>query len=167
MASAVMLACASQAASFIWGFDNGEIEGPGSAYNIEGFLDGGYAVLYIGGVEVARATQDLESFKFGSFNLDSPATSDLVNNFTGPSDFVAQAYTLVLRTDDDAFEVVYNGTSAYETVVGMGTTSYVASFTTNSAITADSWSSVAVPEPTSGLLLLLGMAGLALRRKQA
>jgi hypothetical protein len=25
----------------------------------------------------------------------------------------------------------------------------------------------AVPEPTSGLLLLLGMAGLALRRKQA
>jgi hypothetical protein len=35
---------------------------------------------------------------------------------------------------------------------------------------AGSWSTVgavAVPEPTSGLLLLLGMAGLALRRKQA
>ena len=29
------------------------------------------------------------------------------------------------------------------------------------------WQSAAVPEPTSGLLLLLGMAGLALRRKRA
>ena len=31
---------------------------------------------------------------------------------------------------------------------------------------AANWSSAAVPEPTSGLLLLLGVAGLALRRKQ-
>ena len=29
------------------------------------------------------------------------------------------------------------------------------------------WTSTGVPEPTSGLLLLLGMAGLALKRKQA
>lgn len=29
------------------------------------------------------------------------------------------------------------------------------------------WSAAAVPEPTSGLLLLLGMAGLALKRKRA
>lgn len=33
--------------------------------------------------------------------------------------------------------------------------------------TVGKWSAAAVPEPTSGLLLLLGMAGLALRRKQA
>ena len=32
---------------------------------------------------------------------------------------------------------------------------------------ASAWTSVAAPEPTSGLLLLLGMAGLALRRKRA
>ena len=30
-----------------------------------------------------------------------------------------------------------------------------------------SWTAVTVPEPTSGLLLLLGMAGLALKRKRA
>lgn len=30
-----------------------------------------------------------------------------------------------------------------------------------------SWTSTAVPEPTSGLMLLLGMAGLALRRRRA
>ena len=32
---------------------------------------------------------------------------------------------------------------------------------------ATAWSTAAVPEPTSGLLMLLGMAGLALRRKRA
>ena len=36
---------------------------------------------------------------------------------------------------------------------------------TSAAATA--WSTAAVPEPTSGLLLLLGMAGLALKRKRA
>ena len=33
--------------------------------------------------------------------------------------------------------------------------------------TADNWKAVAVPEPTSGLLLLLGVAGLALKRRRA
>ena len=37
----------------------------------------------------------------------------------------------------------------------------------NLATNAGSWTSSAVPEPTSGLLMLLGMAGLALRRKRA
>ena len=32
---------------------------------------------------------------------------------------------------------------------------------------ATSWQAAAVPEPTSGLLMLLGMAGLALRRRRA
>ena len=33
--------------------------------------------------------------------------------------------------------------------------------------TATAWSTAAVPEPTSGLLMLLGIAGLALRRRRA
>ena len=32
---------------------------------------------------------------------------------------------------------------------------------------ASNWQTAAVPEPTSGLLMLVGLAGLALRRKRA
>ena len=32
---------------------------------------------------------------------------------------------------------------------------------------ATSWQTAAIPEPTSGLLMLLGMAGLALSRRRA
>ena len=49
------------------------------------------------------------------------------------------------------------------TLKGTGNTTL--SFQT--AISNASWSAAAVPEPTSGLLMLLGMAGLALRRKRA
>ena len=38
---------------------------------------------------------------------------------------------------------------------------------TNTMTTAAGWYTATVPEPTSGLLMLLGMAGLALRRRRA
>ena len=67
-------------------------------------------------------------------------------------------------------DVAANATYAYVSDVqsismpgsGMSASS---SFDLSGSETASNWQ--AVPEPTSGLLLLLGMAGLALRRKQA
>ena len=51
-----------------------------------------------------------------------------------------------------------------------GTTSATGMLTMSNLIStpgaSTGWQAVAVPEPTSGLLLLLGVAGLALRRKQ-
>lgn len=50
--------------------------------------------------------------------------------------------------------------SALDTLVAFGS---MANATKNTS----SWTAVAAPEPTSGLLLLLGVAGLALKRKRA
>ena len=48
------------------------------------------------------------------------------------------------------------------------TVTYYADFTDyNTAIGSSDWATMAVPEPTSGLLMLIGMGGLALKRKKA
>ena len=64
--------------------------------------------------------------------------------------------------------IIAQGSGA--TVNGVNTkdssTSQNASFMFGSQA-SQTWYAVAVPEPTSGLLMLLGMAGLALRRKRA
>ena len=160
LAAVVAMASASQAASYIWGFQSGEIEGPTAAYSdADGFLTGGTAYLYIAGSLVATATQDAEAFNFGAFDAGNPVSSDAVSSTAG------QAYTLVLRTSDDAYEITYSGTSTSYEVVGMGTSTTIMNLVDTTPYTAGSWT--AVPEPTSGLLLLLGVAGLALKRKRA
>ena len=49
--------------------------------------------------------------------------------------------------------------------VAFVTANKTANFTT--ALSGTTWQAVAVPEPTSGLLMLVGLAGLALRRRRA
>lgn len=50
--------------------------------------------------------------------------------------------------------------ASLDTTVGFGSQATASKATAN-------WTAMSVPEPTSGLLLLLGMAGLALKRKRA
>ena len=64
--------------------------------------------------------------------------------------YTTDAGTQVLKTDVVSTTLKSNGNTALNF---------------SSAISSGTWS--AVPEPTSGLLMLLGMAGLALRRKRA
>ena len=72
--------------------------------------------------------------------------------------------------DDDSFG---EDTHYVVTTVATGvktpaaTTTNVVNFNVSGAATANSSNWTAAPEPTSGLLLLLGIAGLALKRKRA
>ena len=168
----IALASTLKAASFSWGFESGGIMGPTGYTDDQGFIKGGYAVLYIGSVEIARASQSVSEYNFGIF--DNTASDSTGNVQTLPdgdisSSFSGQEFKLVLRTDDNKYEIVYEGTSSYAKVagvVGENTKNYE-TFKTSIEYAASAWKSTAVPEPTSGLLLLIGVAGLALKRKRA
>ena len=56
-------------------------------------------------------------------------------------------------------------TATFTSATGIKTLAWGSQATITQA--AGGWTSTSVPEPTSGLLMLLGMAGLALRRKRA
>ena len=85
-----------------------------------------------------------------------------------------QAYIVVFDTatvtDDSKFYVTT--TKAVETYTGDNTAKVAFGSQATPSKASGAWASVGgggeqVPEPTSGLLLLVGLAGLALRRKQA
>ena len=93
----------------------------------------------------------------------------------------SDSFTADVTSDQTAYFVVFNGDNMY--VSGTADATYYAvgdfdisfgSMTSSSKVMLDKTAGYstagwygAVPEPTSGLLMLLGMAGLALRRKRA
>lgn len=91
--------------------------------------------------------------------------------------------TYAISSDMNAYFVVFNGgnmyisgeaAAVYDSVTGsanadfaaMSTSSKLAAVDAKDGYSAAGWYT-AVPEPTSGLLMLVGLAGLALRRRRA
>ena len=104
----------------------------------------------------------------GKYTVDS---AHAVNNATlGLSD--ATAYSVYLAVFDTATitdSSKYYLTDAKDLTTLSGTSSASLKFGNQSTPSqaAGAWGSVNVPEPTSGLLMLVGLAGLALRRRRA
>ena len=100
-----------------------------------------------------------------------PASAAVDNATLGLSDATAYtAYLLVFDTATITDESKYFITSTKDfTTYGGTSNANIAWLATNKAASqsAAGWATVAVPEPTSGLLMLLGVAGLALRRKRS
>ena len=171
IAAAIVCAAAiSQGASYYWGIDNGAAMGPaGEAYSDpEGYLLDGIAKLYIGETLVATGGMDGD-YKFGSYDtLVSDTTGKVQTLGTGDitASFVGQAYKIVLETTDGAYTWEYSGISTFVSeagAAGQPNNNYESFVTMDVPNSPSDWK--AVPEPTSGLLLLLGVAGLALRRR--
>ena len=171
--AAVAVAAGVQAASISWSSEFNFVDADGNTHTSATAPAGAFVLCYLGnttdgysfddatvvnqgsvlyteskGVTVAKAS--------GSYAFTYSESNSPVNNgdvfavmFKDDKGNLSKLETV----DGDPIETTF-------TVTGLGNNTYSGSYTfASSAYTA-------VPEPTSGLLLLLGMAGLALRRKQ-
>ena len=176
MLAAVAVAACAQAASVSWTCTNVK-DGTGSAISgIAYFVNA--ATLSQETLATYTKASDFTTALSGMYNW-TPETAgkysnaDGVANATlGLSDGTAShAYLLIFDTTmiTDASNYYMTEVKDFNTLTG----SYEAQIKWGSQSTASqaagAWTSVtgSVPEPTSGLLMLLGMAGLALRRKRA
>ena len=100
-------------------------------------------------------------------NTASLNTATLTDSTTfGANDSI---YSLVLFSYNDGTTDYLLANKVTATVDELGSSVNFGNLATAgaNAFGATGWSTTSVPEPTSGLLLLLGMAGLALKRKHA
>ena len=186
IASSLAVVCTVQAASMVWGFASSDIMDSTGQYmgdNVQGI-----AYLYLGTVtsdgkafDTSSATLAAQGGQNGDYTFGELAP---VDNDKVPSTSAGQAFSLILVEDNGKGLDSYEGN--YILVTGTSdqgkdpmTSATWAMFTDYTAYGASDWSTMTagggggggggqggIPEPTSGLLLLVGGAMLALRRKQ-
>lgn len=181
--SAIAVAVITQAATVNWA---------SGAFKTPATTDGGWSDTTITSGSVAGYLFMLDAATYGTLNSTDIATvsQNVYDSFgtkLGDADATKNTGTSMILTDGAAYSAgdsiyaallyIYTDGSNEYYLGNVGTVTLASNQNknmTNMALklnsTGDSMTSVgwtAVPEPTSGLLLLLGVAGLALKRKRA
>ena len=150
LAAAIVAGVVANAATFKW-----------TASNIYG-ADG--TTKFSGQISLmAYATADGIDKAFEATTF-TPTTAGVVNTTFSSDAFVANTsydFYMVISQGDRTF------TSAIKTSVAQATSVPTLGFGNMATATQNASNWQVVPEPTSGLMLLLGVAGLALKRKRA
>ncbi len=177
-AACTMLAAVTQAASVGWGLA-GATSYANDAYQF--FVIGQKGVSSIATITaLLDAGSDTSSYAFGSGSIGANGAATVSATAAGQPTLDAGTYTAFFVVFDSASPA--SGSANYAVVSGASTltktiaattaqTSFSAGNASSILNNADNWKSFgtgggAIPEPTSGLLLLVGAGMLALRRKQ-
>ena len=161
-AVAVAMAAVAQAAAVTWnsgGLANGFANPDGNKITTAM----GYTLTVAFFSDAAGNTKVTESSTSTANAMTGNMTATTANLFSASTTYYAQAIITdgvnENKTDILAFTTPGTGDTTINFALGSG-------FAT-SGNKWNGWTSAAAPEPTSGLLVLLGVAGLALKRKRA
>ena len=181
--AAVAIGFAANAASYSWSAQSGRLMNGTGESGSANYITSGTAYLLF--TDVMSQADLVSAFAADASAAASTVATKALSSGTIGSDarVGAQSFTADATSDKTAYFVVFNGDNMYVSMTA--TAEYMSvgespiefdSLTASSralptAATAGysdaGWYAASVPEPTSGLLMLLGMAGLALRRRRA
>lgn len=177
MLAAVAIAATTQAASVWWTCTNVKENGSGVS-GIAYFMTTDFmsiadaqALAGTGATAVSAALDGYYSFSgsAGGFGVTSANAVNQTNlKLVGGTTYDAYLIVFDTATITDASNFYITGTKtllAQEGATDVGSVKWGSQATPSAADGA--WRAVNVPEPTSGLLMLVGLAGLALRRRRA
>ena len=181
-AAVVCVAAISQGASIIWG-NSGSSSG---IYGLDGTTkltstvagNNNFSITLMligGGVDGADLAVQTLSGKSAINTMTAGSLSGATWDYTYGSDAKnADAFYILatMTVDGKNYEMTINPSpNAIAATDNTGKDTFTWAAGTYGGLsetaTVGKWSAAAVPEPTSGLLLLLGVAGLALKRKRA
>ena len=114
----------------------------------------------------ANYSYSVDSGAAGTFTKSAMALADAGVSPSTKYSVYAVVFDTTSITDSSNFYVT-TATAATTTFSDASALTKTYMLNSGSSATASNWNAVAAPEPTSGLLLLLGVAGLALKRKRA